>query len=110
METIHVTTLDPNTRVRFVYDDDYTHDKPWCDADTPETIAELEPIWRQECERIERGALLAVGIILQRRCVHCGTWKDVDDVDGALWGILFDSSERGEALDQYAREFFHGMV
>lgn len=84
--------IDENTRVQWVYDEEYQTVGHYA-YDTEEETKKAED-W--ELERIRDGRLVALGAIVQHRCAHCDQWRDGD----SLWGIVVKGND--EELDSFA--------
>jgi hypothetical protein len=80
-------------RVQWVMDEDYQTDGSYA-LDTEEETQEAEA-W--ESGKLESGDLVALGAIVEKRCPHCESWREID----SLWGIVIEPN--GEKLDEFAR-------
>ena len=94
MDTYTIRNMSKNVRCRWVYDAEYQTRGSY-GYDTEEETREAE---EQELAALERGELVTLGCIVEKRCDKCGEWKD----DDSLWGIVIQPND-GE-LDSFARD------
>ena len=90
MDIYTTTHQTENRRVKWVYDYEYQSEGSYAYATEEETKAAIA--WEQE--RLEDGRLIALGAIVEVRCSHCESWRDVD----SLWGIVVSPEENLERL------------
>ena len=84
--------IDKNTRVQWVWDEDYQtvgHYAYFTEEQTKKTED-----W--ELERLKDGRLIALGAIVQHCCPHCCKWHDGDP----LWGIVIDGTSADKVTEQ----------
>jgi hypothetical protein len=99
--TFHTTMAGDDRRVRWVFDDDYDPEGAWA-LDTEEETAREE---RRERDGLERGDLIALVAIPERRCCTCECWR-VDDDALTVGGCVYDwDANTTDTLDADAPEF-----
>jgi hypothetical protein len=80
MNTYLIYNTSDTRRVRWVYDEYYeTQGSYW--LGTEEETREAEDA---EIAKLESGEWVALGCIVETKCVHCGAWSEAD----SLWGIV----------------------
>lgn len=85
------------TRIQWVLDHDYAPDDThrvmgW----TP--TSEEQAHHAEERKNLASGKWAALGCIVEKRCTHCGEWKQTD----SLWGIVIEPTD--EALKTFAKQ------
>ena len=92
------TITQGDTRLRWVYDDEYQTVGSYA-YETPE---ETEAAEQWELERLADGRLVPLGCIVEQRaeckCPHCDGWHETD----GLWGIVIEPTT--EALLAFAQD------
>lgn len=90
--TFAFTNQTDTARVRWVYDEGYDPETGW-GLDEPEQSKAVA----EERAKLETGALVALGAIVETKCPACGAWERGD----SLWGIV---TPGGEELNTLAEE------
>lgn len=92
-QTTHETET---SRVRWVYDTEYSPEDSWGLPEPDNSIA-IE----NEKKELESGNFVALGAIVETKCEKCGNWDQYD----SLWGIIVNVDDDLKEIGDYQLNF-----